>query len=111
MDERIGELETLTHQMLLQINQVSSEEFTDFIEKRQGLVDDILHMVEETPLTSEQQQRVRAILEQDTLLLGRMNSLKDEAGSWLMNHGQAKMQRNAYEAGYTPESLLVDKRK
>lgn len=111
MDERIAELEALTQQMIDQINQVSSEELTEFVDKRQGLVDHILHMNEVTPLTPEQQQRLRAILEQDSLLLERMNSLKEEAGSWLKNHGQAKMQRNAYEAGYAPDSFLMDKRK
>ncbi|WP_145051420.1 flagellar protein FliT [Paenibacillus xylanexedens] len=111
MDERIDELEALTHQMVVRINQVSSEELTEFVDRRQALVDSILHTIELTPLTPEQQQRLRTVLEQDSILLGRMTSLKDEAGSWLKNHGQAKMQRNAYEAGYTPDSFLMDKKK
>lgn len=111
MDECIGELEALTQHMVLRINQATSEELTEFVEHRHGLIDNILHVVEVTPLTIEQQHRLKAVLEQDSLILGRMNMLKDEAGLWLKNHGQAKIQRSAYEAGYTPDSLLMDKRK
>jgi hypothetical protein len=34
-----------------------------------------------------------------------------EAQDWLQKRNQAKAQRNAYEAAYTPDSFLMDRKK
>jgi len=111
MNNTISGLEELTHQLMGRLNQVSYEELSNFVEQRQSLVDEISRMSEAIPLTAAEKQQLQAILQSDSVILGRMGILKSEAGDWLQQRGQAKIQRNVYEAAYTPDSILMDKRK
>lgn len=54
---------------------------------------------------------IRRIMEHDPGIMTRMNAHRLEAKDWLQKRNQAKAQRNAYEAGYTPDSILMDRKK
>lgn len=110
MDNYITSLEELTQALLHRLDQTSYEELEQFVEQRQGLVDEIRRIAETQPYTDDQRSRLETLLQADSSILGRMEELRDEAGQWLKNRGQAKIQRNVYETSYTPDSILMDKR-
>ncbi|WP_246426843.1 hypothetical protein [Paenibacillus rhizosphaerae] len=90
---------------------MTSEEIEFFVEERQQLIHEINYLKKENPFSQTQVTRLKNILLADSIILGRMEFLKSEAANWLQNRGQAKMQRNAYEAVYSPDSIIMDRRK
>lgn len=111
MDELIRSLDLLTREMMSRLQEATYEELVVFVEERQKLVDSIAEKVAIYPSSAAQKQEIHRILGYDNELLDRMNALRQEAQNFLQKRGQAKMQRNAYEAGYTPDSILMDRKK
>lgn len=87
------------------------EELEHFVHERQKFVDLIANKVEKCQLTSAQKAVLGRILEHDPAIVARMNAHRLEARDWLQKRNQAKTQRNAYEAAYTPDSILMDRKK
>lgn len=108
MDDLIAELEQLTSEIILQINEVSSEVLEEFVDQRQAIIDSMLERTGGREATSSQQKRLKAVMENDQKILNRMNDLKIEANDWLFQRNQAKVQKNAYEASYAVDSIIVD---
>ncbi|WP_339799072.1 hypothetical protein MKY19_28110 [Paenibacillus sp. FSL R5-0744] len=111
MDELILSLDQLTRSIVNRLQETTYEELELFVEDRQELVDSIAKQVALCPTTSAQKQEINRILEYDNVILDRMNALRLEAQDWLQKRKQAKVQRSAYEAAYTPDSFLMDRRK
>ncbi|AOZ93242.1 hypothetical protein [Paenibacillus crassostreae] len=109
INEQVSELEELTTTLIQRIEQVDYEEFVTFSERREQLV----HQLEmsQGDLTSEDKQRLRKIIESDEVILSTMNALKQQASEWLLNQGAVKEQKNAYDSGYTVESMFIDHKK
>ena len=111
MDKLIAELEEMSQILMLRLDQVSYEELTSFVDQRQCLIDEIgIALMTET-LTGDHKSRLNVILQSDAVIRGRMESLRDEASEWLLQRGQAKVQRRAYESGYSMDSILMDSKK
>ncbi|MNI03249.1 hypothetical protein D3C87_558890 [compost metagenome] len=110
MDNLISSLEDLTHSVVSRIQYISSEDLEVYVEERQQIIDEITSLKQQVPYTPDQKERLNHIVKQDSIILGRMSSLKNEASNWLLQRGQAKVQRSAYEAAYTPDSMLMDRR-
>ncbi|AHV99343.1 hypothetical protein [Paenibacillus sabinae] len=113
MDSLISRLEQLTEHILSRLPDAPYEELSEFVEKRQNLVDDIGKQIVENnqSLTEPQKLVIRSILEHDGAIVARMNAHRLEAQDGLQRRNLAKAQRSAYEAGYTPESILMDRKK
>jgi hypothetical protein len=111
LDEQIGELELMTLDVVRQIPQISYQELEEFVEGRQGLVDGIGDLLNDNSLSDSQKKRIDHILQYDSLILNQMSLLKNQSEEWLMQRGQAKAQRHAYELSYTPDSILMDQKK
>jgi hypothetical protein len=111
MDNLIQQLDQLTIEIVECLHEASYEELETFVEVRQKLVDAIAVAVVSCQPTSAQKQEIRRILERDSAILARMNALRLEAQDFLQKRNQAKAQRSAYEAGYTPDSILMDRKK
>ncbi|MFC6648223.1 hypothetical protein [Paenibacillus rhizoplanae] len=111
MDELTNELERLTKNLLAHLYDATYEELEVFVEQRQKLVDAIGEEVEKCQMTSAQKEILRRILEHDPAIMARMNAHRLEAKDWLQKRNQAKIQRNAYETAYTPDSFLMDRKK
>lgn len=111
MDDLILSLKQLTQAILECLPETSYEELESFVEERQSLVDSIAEEAAICRATPAQKQEINRILEQDNVILDRMNALRLEAQNWLQKRNQAKVQRSAYEAGYTPDSFLMDRKK
>ncbi|QWU15863.1 protein FliT [Paenibacillus sophorae] len=111
MNNLIGQLDQLTKGIISILHETSYEELESFVEERQRIVDAIGDEAVSCQPTSEQKQEIRRIMEHDSEILARMNTLRLEAQDWLQKRNQAKAQRSAYEAGYTPDSILMDRKK
>lgn len=111
MADSISALETLTKDMLSQLPELTYQEMSEFVERRQILTEEIEAEIKQCPLDQDGRSKLKVILECDPLITERMQALKEEAAYWLKNRNLAKAQRSAYEAGYTPESILMDRKK
>ncbi|NJJ39453.1 flagellar protein FliT [Paenibacillus apii] len=111
MDNLIGQLRQLTEAIICHLHETTYEELEFFVEERQKIVDAITEGIVSCQPTSAQKQEIRQIIEHDAEILDRMNTLRLEAQNWLQKRSMAKAQRSAYEAGYTPESILMDRKK
>ncbi|QDH20841.1 hypothetical protein [Saccharibacillus brassicae] len=111
MDNWIAQLEELTHRAVNQVESMPYEEFEQFVEKRQIIIDQLESILMVTAANPQQKQRLSQVLQHDAILLNRMNTLKEEAHSKIQQRGQAKAQRSAYESHYSPEAILMDRRK
>ncbi|OMD21959.1 flagellar protein FliT [Paenibacillus odorifer] len=111
MDELIWSLNQLTQEIEERLQETTYEELEAFVDERQELVDSIAEVATICRTTLAQKQEINRILEHDNVILDRMNTLRLEAQDWLQKRNQAKAQRNAYEAAYTPDSFLMDRKK
>ncbi|UPK43466.1 hypothetical protein [Paenibacillus pabuli] len=111
LDEQISELELMTLNVVRQIPQISYQELEEFVDGRQGLVDGIGDLLSNNSLSDSQKKRIDHILQYDSLILNQMSLLKNQSEEWLMQRGQAKAQRHAYELSYTQDSILMDQKK
>lgn len=111
MDELIRSLDLLTREMMSRLQEATYEELVVFVEERQKLVDSIAEKAAIYPSSAAQKQEIHRILGYDNELLDRMNALRQEAQNFLQKRGQAKIQRSAYEQNYTPDSILMDRKK
>ncbi|WP_054942256.1 flagellar protein FliT [Paenibacillus ihuae] len=110
-DKLISELQLLTQNMMERLYQAEFEEFESFVEERQKLIDNIIRQFSSIPASGPQKIEIERILHRDLEITARMNELRQEARDWLQKRNQAKAQRNAYEAAYTPDSILMDRKK
>ncbi|MEK5419752.1 flagellar protein FliT [Paenibacillus sp. FSL L8-0708] len=111
MDELIRSLDQLTREIEERLQETTYEELEAFVDERQELVDSIAEVATICRMTLAQKKEINRILEHDNVILDRMNTLRLEAQDWLQKRNQAKAQRNAYEAAYTPDSFLMDRKK
>ena len=93
------------------LEEVSYEELADLTELRQSVIDKLAVEIDKSPLNPEQKQRIHQLIKGDQLILSRMEDLKQEASQWLIQRDLAKTRRNAYEAAYAYDSMLMDQRK
>ena len=111
MDEHIEQLESLTNEFVAHIDQILYEEILSFIEKREKIVKGLSGKFRSNSLTSEQKQRIQAILNHDTLITKKMADIKQEASTELQRIRQSRMQHNTYDKAYTADSYFFDRKK
>ncbi len=111
MNNWIKELEQLTDSLISRFDQISPEELADFVEKRQQILDHILDLARQHPLSYDQENKLHALIQHDAQIRERMEQFKQEASDWLRQREQAKLQRTAYDTPYSANSILMDRRK
>ncbi|HEY2492059.1 MAG TPA: hypothetical protein VGI33_03905 [Paenibacillus sp.] len=111
MDKLIYELEELSRALIIRLDHVTYEELSSFVDQRQYLIDDITISLKAQSLNTDQKERINLILQSDAIIRGRMEALRDEASYWLQQRGQAEVQRRGYDAAYSPDSILMDRKK
>lgn len=109
--ECIAQLQALTSNILTNLYELDFEQLEAFVESRQRIVDLLIEHLSFQQATAEEKVLIENMLNHDGEIMLRMNVLRLEAQDWLSKRGQAKTQRDAYEAGYSPDSILMDKRK
>ncbi|WP_339267533.1 hypothetical protein [Paenibacillus sp. FSL R5-0470] len=111
MDNCILELNKITQDIINRLENCSYEELDDFVEQRQILIDQLEQEIRKQSIGEVQQNQILELLKADPMIIQRMQQLKNEAANWLQQREQAKAQRSAYEAAYTPDSFLMDRKK
>ncbi|MDO7906572.1 hypothetical protein Q5741_09080 [Paenibacillus sp. JX-17] len=85
------------------------EELSLFVQERGELVS-LVHEGK-LELTSKVSDELARILFYDEQISKQMKKYKQEAAQWLVQRQTSKIQRNAYELNYAPDSILMDKKK
>lgn len=111
MDKQLEEIEKLTEALLLHLDHVTPEELSDYVEERQRKLDLIFDLADQDSINLLQRDKLIAITRYDAQIIQRMEYYRQEASDWLQQRKQAKAQRNAYEVSYSPNSILMDRRK
>lgn len=111
LEEVVEELELLTEGMLSQLAEADFVMLEAFVDQREPLMAALAEAKAAQALQPSLEQRAAQVVAQDPLFLARMQELKQEAAEWLQKRGAAKAQRSAYEQAYTPDSILLDRKK
>lgn len=111
LEEIVAQLEELTQGMLGQLAEADFIMLEAFVDQREPLMAALAEAKAAEALPSALEQRAAQVVAQDPLFLARMQALKREAADWLQKRGAAKAQRSAYEQAYTPDSILLDRKK
>jgi len=110
VDEWIDRLEALTLTAYSE-REVADEEYWErFVDARDQVVNQILKFSRDE-ITDLQRDRIRHLLTYDQEILGRMNWLKQDARERFGKIHEGRVQRDAYDTYYEPESVFFDKRK
>ncbi|MCM3174164.1 hypothetical protein [Paenibacillus sp. MER 99-2] len=111
MDDLIAELELLNSNIISELSDANYEELVEYVDKRGIIIQRIQDHLHNVSIDSAQKARIVALTDHDAAILSQMNLLRVEAQDWLMKRNQAKAQRNAYESDFSPESILMDRKK
>ncbi|SDW83681.1 hypothetical protein [Paenibacillus sp. PDC88] len=104
----INELERNVNELLSVVNHANYEQIVELVDKKEEIVSNLLEYKEELSLDTK--EKIKALMIQDSLVISRMQSLKDEATEWLLKRESIKEQRSAYNMNYTPDSFFFDKK-
>lgn len=112
MDNLIQQLEALTKNVVIGLEDMNYEELVDFIEQREKQVSQILSMSETVcKPTDSQKRQIQLIMTHDAVIQRRMQELKFEAEAGLQKINNSRLQHAVYERAYLAESLFFDKKK
>ncbi len=109
MQVLLEELQHRTEAVLSNLMNLSEEEFEQFADQRQRIVEQMESF--QPSITENNKQKIRDILSHDSVILQRMHVLKDEAGHWMEKRGAIRVQQHAYQQAYSVDSLFIDHRK
>ncbi|MDY8044719.1 hypothetical protein ACYCSE_06685 [Paenibacillus sp. SEL1] len=109
MQVLLEELQHKTEAVLVNLLNLNEEEFEQFADQRQRIVEQMQPY--QLSLTEHDKQKIRNILSHDSIILQRMQALKDEAGHWMEKRGAIRVQQHAYQQAYSVDSLFIDHRK
>ncbi|OXS55889.1 hypothetical protein B1A99_21935 [Cohnella sp. CIP 111063] len=109
-------MDQLIEEILLETKRLGNEEIASDYEQFEALVErrqELTELVEErrAELTVTQKAIIRELLTYDSLILAKMNRLKDEAESSIRRMNETKKQQAAYNHAGVYDSFLMDKKK
>lgn len=107
-EEILNELQLITEEAVANLNSLEELNLLQLSEVREKLVNEF--QCHKPHLTPHNRQQIEYILSFDSLIIKRMQFLKDEAGAWLQRRGSAKQQLNAYQQKYAVDSWFIDHR-
>jgi hypothetical protein len=111
MHEHITELLQLTVNYAGRIDTLSYDELQNYLVKREQIVSFLLHSEITEDMKTAYREQIREALSYDTLFLGKMEQLKNQASVELSRLALAKKQKSLYEVNQRPDGVYFDKRK
>jgi hypothetical protein len=111
MHNLVEALQDMTERMAEQIDHVSEEQILFFIDQRELIVQQLQSMNISESDKQHYGTVVGSLLKHDPIILGKLEQLHTEAASGLQRVNFARLQTNAYQTAYTPDSYYFDKRK
>lgn len=105
------ELEQLTGEMLAKLDKMSQDEWIQYIDRREVIVDQIRAAELTKPIQEKYRQRVARVLKSDELVRSRIADIQRENQQGIAKTNQAKIQRAVYDVDYAMGGFMFDKRK
>jgi hypothetical protein len=109
MDKLLQTLQRITHEIIIELDQMEYEQLASFVEDRQLIIDELQSMNQS--YNDQQKLVIQGILQHDEDIVRRMQQLRDEAKSGIDKIERARVHNNAYEQPYAQESFFFDKKK
>lgn len=109
MDKLLQTLQRITHEIIIELDQMEYEQLASFVEDRQLIIDELQSMNQR--YTDQQKLVIQVILQHDEAIVRRMQQLRDEAKIGIDKIERARVHNNAYEQPYAQESYFFDKKK
>jgi len=114
VDELLEELRELTVRTIQQINEMSAEQLSEFVDQRERIV----AQLQQIELTIEEREAYRElvndILSLDSVIRSKIEEYRAEASQELTRMNLSKRQRSRYEsesAPYSEDGLFFDSKK
>ncbi|GFZ97679.1 hypothetical protein GCM10008018_49930 [Paenibacillus marchantiophytorum] len=111
MDRLVTDLEQLTQQGLAELVTMDAERLGAFMEQRSNIMTALLQVTSTSTNKEAYKDRIQAVLSLDPIFLRKLEQFRDEASSQLTKLDTGKIQRNAYDTHYDPESYFFDRKK
>ncbi|MFC3799877.1 hypothetical protein [Cohnella sp. GCM10012308] len=116
MDELFSELLQITEDAAARREQLTDDDWKAFMRQRTDLMIRIRRLNAEQPEDPELRRAFKPIVDQllvlDTLIVGQMNTIKEEASGHLRGIQDGRRQKQAYELEeIMEEGFFVDKRR
>jgi len=102
----LDDLQAITEEAIARLNVMHEEELLQLADRREELVKAL--EPHRSDITPENRAQITHILGFDSLIISRMNFLKNEAGQWMQKQGAIKSQQNAYHNAYAMNSVFID---
>ncbi|ULL19439.1 hypothetical protein DVH26_36555 [Paenibacillus sp. H1-7] len=111
MDDLIRDLQELMDEWIQALPLLNYEEMEAYVDKREI----IISKMKSTPATylerDKYSESIQQLLQYDSIILSKMKQLRDEALQGSTKISAGRIQRNAYEGSYTPDSVFFDRKK
>nr|WP_146767119.1 flagellar protein FliT [Paenibacillus sp. YN15] len=101
----------MTRDMVNRFEQATEDDLTAYVEERGALFEQLEDLTPTPVEKARHAAAVQEILAWDRLIVNRMEQLKQHASLQLNRANASRVQKAAYDAGYTPDSLFFDRRK
>ncbi|PZE19281.1 flagellar protein FliT [Paenibacillus xerothermodurans] len=111
LDDLVAQLESMTAALTVHLSTASADDLAGFVQQRDELIHSINAANSSPGERALLKPRVDKILRWDELIIARMAQLKEEAQAGMNKMNQGRVQRGAYEAAYTPDSVFFDRKK
>lgn len=107
----VKELDLLTQQFLNGLQTISFEEINDFVDRREGLLNQIKSSEYSSAELVYYKPDIERILHHDPIIINKMQELQSEASQALDKFKLGHTQKNAYNASYSLDGVYFDKKK
>jgi hypothetical protein len=112
IDEWLQEMELITTELVNQLDHVSYEELSGFLNQREQLIDRYKQMDMTEKEREPYSKRVLHLLDFDQLIAVKINQFKNQANDEIKKLLMAQQQKNAYDMGNLySDSMFFDKKK
>jgi hypothetical protein len=103
------ELQEISAQAIRDISKMDTDDLVAFVDQREEIVRALQPYL--SLISVSDKQKIDKMLQDEQVIVNRMNELKNEAGEWLQNRGTVRVQQNAYQQSFSIDSLFIDHRK
>jgi hypothetical protein len=108
MSEKLIELYEVTMNLVMRIDEADSTELTSLVELRSEVLDVFM---DKKKLSETEKQMLLKVNEFDSIIVTRMNQIKDDATEGINKINRMRLHKKKYDQTEEPTSFFFDKRK
>ncbi|WP_025678747.1 hypothetical protein [Paenibacillus massiliensis] len=98
----------LSQRTIAEIRDMDEDQLLDFVEQREALVKQMEPF--QSLVTTAMKSQIRQLLQDETVIVDRMQEIKDEAAEWLKKRSSIRSQQSAYQSSFSVDGVFIDYR-